>query len=187
MKKLSHVGRKVFEHKRTNTALGEILALAAVFIGLLSPPVSAFDYPRPSIEALAVEDSTLIKTEPLELKFPLENGRVSQGFHAYHPAIDLAADIGTPIYPVCQGVVVQVGFDFRGLGKIVVVDHGSGFNSLYAHLKNADVEVGQEIDTATMIGRVGLTGKTSGAHLHLELQEDGHYLNPAEFLSLDSV
>ena len=187
MRKLSHVGRKIFEHKRTSSALGEILALAAVFVGLFSPSVSAFSSPRPSLEVLAVEDNLLAKTEPLELRFPIENGRVSQGFHLYHPGIDIAAEVGTPIYSVTQGVVLQVGFDFRGLGRIVIVDHGSGFTSLYAHLKNAEVEIGQEVDAKTMLGRVGLTGRTTGAHLHLELQEDGRYLNPAEFLSREQI
>lgn len=187
MRKLSHVGRKIFENKKTNTALGEILALAAVFIGLFTPPASAFDCPRATLEALVFKDKALTGTQPLELKFPLENGYVSQGFRAYHPAIDIAADLGTPIYPVTKGVVKQVGFDFRGLGRIVVVDHGSGFESLYAHLKNAEVEINQEVDEATVLGRVGLSGRTSGPHLHLEFQENGRYLNPADFLSLESV
>lgn len=187
MRKLSYVGRKIFENKKANTALGKILALAAVFVGLLSPPVSAFDQPQASVEVLALKDNTLVGTQPLELKFPLEGGYISQGFRTYHPAIDVAADLGTPIHPVAKGVVEQVGFDFRGLGRTVVVNHGSGFKSLYAHLKNAEVEVGQEVDPATVLGLVGLTGRTSGPHLHLEFQENGRYLNPADFLSPEAT
>lgn len=184
MKDISRVGRKVFENKQTNTALGVILALAAVLAGILSSPISAFDNPQTAIETLDLKSRSSVKTKPLELKLPVERGYISQGFRLYHPAIDIAADFGTPIYPVTEGIVEKVGFDFAGLGRIVVINHGSGFKSLYAHLKSMEVEVGQEVDEQTVIGFVGLTGRTSGAHLHLEFHENGKYLNPALFLSI---
>lgn len=187
MKRISRVGRKIFENKKTNTALGVILALAAVFAGIFSSPTSAFDSPQTSVKVLDLKDRSLVGTKPLELRFPVEGGYISQGFWAYHPAIDIAADFGTPVYPVTNGVVERVGFDFNGLGRIVVIDHGSGFKSLYAHLKTMEVEVNQEVDKQTIIGFVGLTGRTSGPHLHLEFHEDGRYLNPAEFLSPGSI
>lgn len=180
MKRISRVGRKIFENKKINSALGVILALAAVLAGIFSPPTSAFDNPK--VELSDLKNHSLVGTKPLELRFPVEGGYISQGFWAYHPAIDIAADFGFPVYPVTKGVVERVGFDFSGLGRIVVINHG-GFKSLYAHLKSMEVEVNQEVDEQTIIGSVGLTGRTNGPHLHLEFHENGRFLNPAEFLS----
>lgn len=185
MKRISRVGRKIFENKKINTALGIFLALAAVFAGILSSPTSAFDNPKTTIAVLNLEDRAVVKTEPLQLKFPVEGGYISQGFWAYHPAIDIAAEIGTPVYSVSKGVVERVGFDFTGLGRTVVINHGLGFKSLYAHLKTMEVEVNQTVDEQTVIGYVGLTGRTNGPHLHLEFHENGRYLNPLDFLTLE--
>lgn len=182
---ISHVGRKIFENKKINTALGVFLALAAVFAGIFSSPTSAFDNPKTTITALKLEDRAVVRTQPLRLRFPVEGGYISQGFRIYHPAIDIAVEVGTPVYPVSKGVVERVGFDFTGLGRIVVVNHGSGFKSLYAHLKTMEVKANQEVDEQTVIGYVGLTGRTNGPHLHLELHENGKYLNPLDFLTFE--
>ena len=128
MKRISRVGRKIFENKKINTALGVILALAAVFAGIFSSPTSAFDDPKTTVETLDFNNRSLVGTKPLKLKFPVEGGYISQGFRAYHPAIDIAADFGAPVYPVTEGIVERVGFDFCGLGRIVVINHGSGLN-----------------------------------------------------------
>jgi len=182
MKRISRVGRKIFENKKINSALGVILALAAVFVGVFSSPISAFDNPKSS-PVLDLQHKSQVETRFIKFRFPVEGGYISQGFWAYHPAIDIAANFGTPVYPVSKGVVERVGFDFNGLGRIVAINHGSGFKSLYAHLKTMEVEVNQEVDEQTVIGFVGLTGRTSGPHLHLEFHENGRFLNPADFLS----
>lgn len=87
-----------------------------------------------------------------------------------------------PIHPINQGVVEEAGMDFFGLGKYVVIAHQKGFKSKYAHLGKIYVKVGQEITTENILGEVGLTGRTSGPHTHLEVTYNGKYIDPQTIL-----
>lgn len=102
---------------------------------------------------------------------------------ANHPGIDLAGDTGHSIYASDNGVVVYAGWNDWGYGLVVVIDHGNGWQTLYAHLSQYNVVCGQAVYQGTVIGLMGCTGNCSGSHLHFEmLSEQYGKVNPWNFL-----
>jgi murein DD-endopeptidase MepM/ murein hydrolase activator NlpD len=88
----------------------------------------------------------------------------------FHTGLDFAAPAGTPVYAARSGRVVSAGWDSGGYGLLVVVDHGGGVTSRYAHLSVLGVTAGTRVATGTLIGRVGATGRATGPHLHFEVR-----------------
>jgi LysM repeat protein len=86
-----------------------------------------------------------------------------------HRGIDLAGNTGEPIYAADAGVIVYAGWNDWGYGNMIMIDHGTGWQSLYAHLNSINVVCGQSVDMGTVIGTLGSTGRSSGSHLHFEL------------------
>jgi murein DD-endopeptidase MepM/ murein hydrolase activator NlpD len=101
---------------------------------------------------------------------------------ANHPAIDIAGSIGNPVWASDNGVVVYVGWSNYGYGNLVVIDHGNGWQTLYAHLNSYSVHCGQSVTMGQAIGALGSTGNSSGAHLHFEMIYQGTKVNPWNFL-----
>ncbi len=99
-----------------------------------------------------------------------------------HPAIDIGGDVGNAIFASDSGVVVYAGWSEYGFGYLIVVDHGNGWQSAYAHLSSVGVSCGQSVTRGTTIGGLGSTGKSTGAHLHFELVYNGTKVNPFNFL-----
>jgi len=110
-------------------------------------------------------------------------GSLTQYFSWYHPGIDVANRSGPGIAASDGGVVMVAGWpDSSGYGNRVVVDHGNGYRSLYAHLSNIYVSAGQTISRGQLIGQMGSTGRSTGTHLHLEIYYKGVALNPLTIL-----
>lgn len=111
------------------------------------------------------------------------SGGISQGYQFYHKAIDISNRAGGSILAADAGVVVTAGFvDNSGYGNRVVLDHGNGFVTLYAHLSSAQVSVGQRVNRGDVVGQMGSTGRSTGTHLHFEIRQGGVLLNPLTFL-----
>jgi len=105
-------------------------------------------------------------------------------FTSYHPGIDIAGSTGNAIYASASGVVVYAGWNNYGYGLMVVIDHGDGWQTLYAHMNDVDVACGQAVFQGNMIGGVGSTGNSTGPHLHFEMQHDVYgKVNPFDFVS----
>lgn len=101
---------------------------------------------------------------------------------ANHPAIDIAGSVGNPVWAADNGVVVYAGWSNYGYGYLIVVDHGNGWQTLYAHLNSIGVGCGQSVNQGQGIGGLGSTGNSSGAHLHFEMIYQGTKVNPWNFL-----
>jgi murein DD-endopeptidase MepM/ murein hydrolase activator NlpD len=101
---------------------------------------------------------------------------------ANHPGIDIAGDEGDPIYAADNGVVVYAGWNDWGFGNVVVINHGNGWQTLYAHLSVFYVSCGQSVFQGNVIGAIGSTGKADGAHLHFEMMYNGVRVDPHEFI-----
>lgn len=109
-------------------------------------------------------------------------GNITQGYSFYHKAIDIANRAGGPILASDSGVVVGAGWlDNSGYGNRVIIDHGNGFITLYAHLSVVQVTNGQQVGRGAVIGQMGSTGRSTGVHLHFEIRKGGA-LNPLGFL-----
>ncbi len=109
-------------------------------------------------------------------------GVISQGFWERHRAIDIAWAAGTPIVASDSGFVAIVGSSDQGYGRYVVIDHGNGFQTLYAHFSVYYVKAGQSVQKGETIGLMGSTGNSTGPHLHFEIRKDGIQRNPLNWL-----
>ena len=104
----------------------------------------------------------------------------------HHDGMDISAIEGTPIHPTRSGTVVDINSVDSyggGYGYFVEVDHGNGLTSFYAHMSSVGkIYIRQNIDSTTIIGYVGNTGKSTGNHLHLEIRENGNPVNPRNYM-----
>ena len=100
-----------------------------------------------------------------------------------HKGIDIASPAGTPIYAAQAGTVVTSRYS-NSYGYYVIIDHGNGYKTLYAHCSKLLVSVGEAVYQGEVIALVGTTGISTGNHLHFEVQKDGVKLNPAAFIGL---
>lgn len=133
-------------------------------------------------EPADIEASIQSKRSPFDFVKPV-NGYVSQGYRNYHRAVDIATGaVGVPIKSLGRGHVEYTGYMADGHGYTVVVDHGDNLKSLYAHMGKIEVGVGNEVNSSTTLGTVGLTGRTTGAHLHLELYDNEVAVDPSKIL-----
>lgn len=102
-----------------------------------------------------------------------------------HEGIDFTAPMRTEIYATGNGRVVEVERLHRGYGNMIVIDHGYGYRTLYAHLSKFNVRPGQQVKRGEIIGFVGNTGKSTAPHLHYEVIKDGAKVNPINFFYND--
>jgi murein DD-endopeptidase MepM/ murein hydrolase activator NlpD len=102
--------------------------------------------------------------------------------NANHSGIDVDGDLGQPVYAVDNGVVVYAGWNNWGYGNVVVINHGNGWQTLYAHLSAFNVGCGQSVYQTNVIGAIGSTGNSSGPHLHFEMMYNGTKVNPHDYL-----
>lgn len=102
-----------------------------------------------------------------------------------HTGMDFTSPTGTDIYATGDGVVVELKNSRSGYGKHIIIDHGYGYKTLYAHMVKINVRKGQKIKRGDIIGFVGNTGLSKGPHLHYEVIKNGKKINPANFYSND--
>lgn len=103
-----------------------------------------------------------------------------------HKGVDIVG-VDKHIYPINNGTVVTKSYDNGGYGNYIVIDHGNGYWSLYAHMKTVYVKKGQTVNKDTIVGVEGSTGRSTGSHLHLEIRKgsnsSSNTINPIEFLT----
>ncbi|MGB9716295.1 MAG: peptidoglycan DD-metalloendopeptidase family protein [Thermodesulfovibrionales bacterium] len=130
-------------------------------------------------------------SESVQQSLPV-NGVVSSNFgirrhpiygdYRFHSGVDIAADVGTNIYPFRGGKVIFSG-EQKGYGNIIIIDHGNGLISKYAHNLVNLVKEGDEVGINTVIAQVGYSGNSTGPHLHFEIIDRGKVVNPERFLA----
>jgi murein DD-endopeptidase MepM/ murein hydrolase activator NlpD len=111
------------------------------------------------------------------------SGLITQSYSFYHKAIDIANRAGGAILATDAGIVTVAGWpDNSGYGNRVMIDHGNGYITLYAHMSMIQVREGQRVKRGDVIGQMGSTGRSTGTHLHFEIRQGGVLLNPLSFL-----
>jgi len=103
--------------------------------------------------------------------------------YEFHTGIDIEAPMGAEVRATADGVVDFAGW-YGEYGNTVILNHSSGYTTLYAHLSKIEVKPGQEVKAGQVLGRVGSTGRSIGPHLHYEVRLNGKHLNPSSFLVL---
>jgi murein DD-endopeptidase MepM/ murein hydrolase activator NlpD len=118
------------------------------------------------------------------LSWPVQ-GTITSGYGPrwgrMHEGLDIAGGSGTPIAAARAGTVILAGYS-GGYGNLVVVDHGGGLSTAYAHLSSISVSVGQGVGQGTVVGGMGTTGNSTGVHLHFEVRVGGAAVNPLGYL-----
>ena len=110
------------------------------------------------------------------------SGSITQSPIWYHMALDIANPSQPPVLAADSGTVVYAGCLNWGYGCHVIIDHGNGYQSLYAHLSSYSPNVGDSVSQGSQIGLMGSTGRSTGTHLHFEIRSGGQILNPLGFL-----
>ena len=110
-------------------------------------------------------------------------GRVSpiDGGREFHSGVDISAEPGKPVHATADGIVSFSGWS-GGNGKLVVLEHGHGFSTFYAHNRMILVKVGQKVKRGDVISYVGSTGSSTGPHVHYEIWKNGRHVNPREYI-----
>jgi len=99
----------------------------------------------------------------------------------YHKGVDIGVPYGSQVLAPADGKVVSVGYE-SGYGLMVVLEHRHGLSTIYAHLKSAEVEAGDEVARGTPIAHSGMSGRTTGSHLHYEVRQAGNPVDPMNFM-----
>lgn len=159
----------------------------------LSPdavPAPAKEAPRPAAQ---VSDAPVTRWNARieevsggngRLRWPLQGlltSRFGPRGRGYHRGIDVAAPYGREVRAAAAGIVVEAGWA-TGLGRRVVIDHGDGFQTVYAHFSRILVSQGQRVARGEVIGLVGTSGWSTGPHLHFEVHVGGRAMNPLRYL-----
>jgi len=173
----------IFDKKVFSRIFGFQLAGLATALSVVAFPTHAFDYnmAQGAVETAQVE---IVTTTNSQYAFPLEKTLgMSQGYHALHPGHDWRAPRDTNIQAMGDGVVVEVEKVFVGYGHFVRIAHAGTLSTLYAHLDEVTVKAGEKVTKGQKIGTVGMTGWSTGPHLHFEVYLGNKSVNPAGYIS----
>ena len=107
---------------------------------------------------------------------------LSQKFTRFHPGYDIRATFGSEIHPVSSGIVVKAEFETGGYGRYILIAHENGIQTLYAHMSKTAMKVGDKVESSDIIGFVGLTGYSTGPHIHFEVRVDEKRIDPGLIL-----
>lgn len=191
---------------------GPARAGTAVYAGereVMRPPYVIYGMARPSADLIVEEirlrrrslgelvadmEVQIDRIERVPAGWPLARGvgRITSGFGyrrdpfnrrvRHHDGTDISARHGTPVRSTAKGVVRKAEY-MSYLGNTVVINHGNGINTVYAHLSAMSVRPGQAVERGELIGRVGSTGRSTGPHLHYEVHVSGRPVDPAKYLT----
>lgn len=150
-----------------------------------NPAVTMETHPPPDIAATSIAADTVPHscsdgaTGTGDFVWPVDNHFLSgNDYGAGHPGIDIAAGERAPVYAADSGTVTAMGNDEAGYGNVILLDHGNGYITVYAHLSDIGVSMCQSVYVGQEIGVAGNTGNSRGVHLHFEVVQDGESVNP---------
>ncbi len=158
-------------------------------IAELSDQVEQRSFQLSVLETLLLQQSLKKNTLPTSAPIGVGYNSSSYGYRvdpfsgkmAFHEGLDFTAQAGTPIYAAAGGIV-STAEQTPDYGKIVKIDHGSGYETRYAHASQIMVKVGERVEKGQLIAAVGNTGRSTGAHLHFEVRLYGSPLDPRKYL-----
>lgn len=168
MLRLDNLSRKTVVQSKS---FDEVLAMSALAGDMASC--------IPAIPPIVPDDSKYRYTSAFGYRSDPFTGRTRM-----HTGVDFAMKIGNPIYAVGDGVVESVLFEFFGYGNSIIIDHGFGYKTMYAHLNSVNVREGMRVSRGDCIAQSGKSGRASGPHLHYEVLYKGNRVNPANYFDL---
>ena len=180
---ISKLLRPLLEKKRALPTLMTTGAAVGMVMVMAIPSTHAFEYSK--AQEMKLVDATEVREVSTKSRFvfPVPDSLgISQNYHTFHHGIDVRANVGSPVISVAAGIVIEVREQIFGYGKHIRIAHDGTVSSLYAHLDEIMVEVGQRVEKGQKIGTIGTTGWVTGPHLHFELLEATHTINPVKII-----
>ena len=173
-------------------ANSELLIQTSKRLDKLLSNISVQNFSLKELEKVAEEKEDFLKAVPSII--PIKNEQILRFSSGYgyridpfthkrkmHRGVDLTVPRGTPIYATGDGIIERVDSSVSGYGRHIKINHGFGYQSIYAHLSRYNVRKGQRVQRGDLIGYSGNTGRSAGPHLHYEIIKDGVHQNPIHF------
>ena len=182
--RVSRLFRHIFELRAIKSAFVTPIAalvLASSFVPASGAATQLLEYDQAE-EQIISQQIVQVKTERA-IQSPTDSMDITQGYHWYHRGLDIDGVTGDPIRPIMPGTVSTVEYSRFGYGNSVIIKHGEGLSSLYAHMSKIYVEPNQRVNLDTVLGEMGSTGRSTGDHLHLELHSGTTQINPLSILN----
>ncbi len=177
---------------------GELLKRTSQGVDNLTKRIYVESLSLDELYGMALNKTERLAAMPAIMPVSKQQGKVVSGFgyrmhpilhyRRLHAGIDISARPNTPIYATADGVVRVAGRNpdgYSGYGVVALIDHGYGFQTLYAHMASVKVHPGQRVKRGEMIGLVGSSGMSSGSHLHYEVIQNGKNVDPVYFFYND--
>lgn len=196
--------KEIFDLRRFRELATSLFALTILFgaafaqekekgeIEPILPPAPIVVKKNP--DAIAIPPEALTAVGKYQERTASTNAKVGSSFGyrrdpftrraRFHSGLDIKAALGDPVAASLAGIVQFAGW-YHGYGNWVVIDHGSGVTTHYAHLSSFAVELGQKVARGTLVGYAGSTGRATSPHLHYEVRLDGNPIDPLHPLALD--
>lgn len=178
------------QYKEANSLIKSLNVSAAEYEKAFDEAERAMDATRASLQKL-LSTSTSSKYVGGEFRWPTKATRITSYYgtrkdpitkkSSMHTGIDIGSGMGTEIYAANSGTVVVAGWSSKGYGNYVVIDHGGGRSTLYAHMSKIKTKKGAKVSKGDVIGLVGSTGYSTGPHLHFEILINGKHTNPMNY------
>jgi len=145
--------------------------MLSLFEQLLADQVETVEFPK----------SPVASSQPVDAPRGLPvKGRLTQGSHSGHIALDFGVPVGTPVKATLDGEVVYAGWNDQGYGNLVIIENGP-YRVYFAHLSKIPVKIGDKVTAGMIIGYSGNTGNSTGPHLHYEVRKNGQAIDPTKF------
>lgn len=180
------------QYKDANALLKSLNTSAAEYEKAFNEAEKAMDAARASLQKL-LSNSSSSKYVGGEFRWPTKATRITSAYGtrkdpitkktSMHTGIDIGSGMGTEIYAANSGTVVVAGWSSKGYGNYVVIDHGGGKSTLYAHMSKIKTSKGAKVTKGSVIGLVGSTGYSTGPHLHFEILINGKHTNPMNYFN----
>lgn len=152
-----------------------------------APPLATPDFRSSDQRVLATDAQKIQFVDKTDLfDWPVDDARMTRGWlpgkRRPHLGIDLASKKNTPILAAQGGTVIYSGREFRGYGKMIMIESGNGWATLYAHMEKILVQEGEKVTQGQIVGAMGRTGRATGVHLHFEIRKDRGPIDPLPLL-----
>ncbi len=178
--RISDVSRFILEKNKTRHIIGFNLASILLLSSLIPfTQIQADVYPHAQELVIESPEMRINTEETFQMPVP---GYISQHYGWLHHGIDIAGNNGASVFPITNGVVKEISYTPFGYGLQIVLDHGNGIVSRYAHLQSVNVELNQKLSKKDILGFVGSTGWSTGPHLHLEIYQNSRSVNPFAYV-----
>lgn len=182
--KVSRVLRHIFEAKKIKNLIGVPFA-GLIFAASFFPSYSNINSEVEEARVITIKE-TLLNTNRV-LRLPVDELHITQYFSVLHPGIDFDGVTGDNIYSIMKGIVKDVSYSRFAYGNAILIEHDNNIETLYAHLSKIFVVKGQEVDTFTILGEMGATGRATGDHLHFEIRQNGYPVNPSSIFNFQEL